>query len=305
MNVKILSLVLVATLGFSRFVLGAAWEGTDNFAASISTNKWTIYQTSHGSMTVGVANGHASFIVPLSASTEQQAMIWWKGTPSASNDWTLQIDGHNTASYSVNGDTQLQLVAASSKTVGLNNEAFRIAMARNTSGSAFTTATWAGGGTTIRQTSSATNANFSLRLVYKTVAGNIKAWYDQSGNGTGWTLLDTFNVASFPSGMSITDTFTMAVVTDCYYGPISEGQLYADNFRLLSPPTLTMNGYQGSTSLKIDGFSNVVYRIDYSTNLVASNWTTLNSITVLTNPFTYLDSSASNSPRRFYRVALP
>lgn len=75
----------------------AAWEGTDDFSSGISATRWKEYQRNEGRMTVTGANGHASFLVPVSATTEQNAFIVWQGTPTVAEDWTAEILGHHTA----------------------------------------------------------------------------------------------------------------------------------------------------------------------------------------------------------------
>jgi hypothetical protein len=70
---------LFVLLAASRCV-GAAWEGTDDFSSGISTTNWLIRPyLDAGQMLVAGTNGHASFIVPISASVEQNAGIVWKG----------------------------------------------------------------------------------------------------------------------------------------------------------------------------------------------------------------------------------
>jgi len=52
--------------------------------------------------------------------------------------------------------------------------------------------------------------------------------------------------------------------------------------------------------------TNVSYRIQASTNLSISNsWVTLTNFTATTSPILFLDASATNFVRRFYRVVTP
>ena len=101
----------------------ASWEGIDDFSSGISPINWTIVSPNTGQMSVAGANGHASFLVPASSTASQSAYIAWPGTPSAAEDWAVEITGHNSAGYSLNGDSQLQLAVYHTTSIG-----YRIAM---------------------------------------------------------------------------------------------------------------------------------------------------------------------------------
>jgi hypothetical protein len=209
---------------------GQSWVGTDDFSSGISTN-WTVYQQNQGQMLAVGTNQHLSFIVGVSSTAEQNANVVWNGTPAVANDWTMDITGHNSASWSANGASQLQLWLVNSANTATG---YRIAMAGGSdltsSGYEFTTLTPTYG---LRQDVPATNADFGLRLVHRGgVAGDIEAWFDPTGNGVTWTLLDTMSMAAFWPGVVAGNTFTVAITSDTYYGPIAEGQLWADNFRI-------------------------------------------------------------------------
>jgi PKD repeat protein len=212
----------------------ATWEGSDDFSSGISATRWTIQQMSQGQMTVAGANGHASFLVPVSTTDEQNAYIAWNGTPTAAEDWTVDMVGHNSATHSGQGGSALQLAVV--KTASLNSVLEGYEVGRDNSpdyGSICGTAHWYGGGTTGRASVNSAAADFGLRLVYHAATGQIEAWYDPTATGTAWTKLDTISLADFSPSMTSTDTFTFAIVSDTYYGPVSEGQIWADNFRAL------------------------------------------------------------------------
>ena len=234
MECKQISLVLIFAFGFCRVVLGGTWEGTDDFASGISTN-WTVHQKYYGSMTVEATNGHASFLVSPFANTEQNALLVWKGTPALNQDWTVQINGHNAANWSANGASQLQLVAGDSN----KGEGYVIESYRGNSGVGILTAMSQNSGAgpnTLRQAIWVANTDFILRLIYNSTTGNISAWYNLTGS---WVLLDTFNIASFPNALPPADVFTFGVNANTYYGPITEWQIYADNFFLGMLPAVT------------------------------------------------------------------
>ena len=216
----------------------ASWEGTDDFSTGIASAKWTTYQYSQGQMLAVGANGHVSYIVPISTTNEQQAIIAWNGTPTAAEDWTVDLSGHNTANWSANGSSQLQLyVFDASATQG-----YRISMAGGWSGSA--TRMFTAGSSGAGQAAPATNADFGLRLVHRSGAsGVIEAWYDSTGTGTSWTKLDTRSTGDIWPGLGPTNLLQIGVFANCYYGPITEGQVYAENFRFtrITSPAPTFN----------------------------------------------------------------
>ena len=279
MNIKILSFVLVATLGFSRFVLGAAWEGTDDFTSSISTN-WTVTQSAQGTMLVSAANGHGSFTVASTSTSQQEADLAWKGTPTASENWTAIISGHNTANYSGNGSSQLQLWVFDMVAL----KGIRIAMARDATGQTFSTKNESG---VLSQSTTAISTNFVLRLSYSSATQNITASYDPSGNGTNWVTLDTISRTVLSPTMTASSAFTIAVIANTYSGSISEGQLYADNFFLGSPPQITNQpaaqvatlGSNAVFSVGASGSTPLSYRWRFNTTNNILNATN-NSLTV-------------------------
>jgi hypothetical protein len=235
---RVLSGIPTITAGLMALLqpcFGQTWAGTDSFTSGISTN-WTINTFNNSDqMTVVGANGQVSFLVSISTTNEQHASIVWDGTPAVSDDWTMDIGGHNSASWSDNGGSQLQLWLLSSANHGTS---FRISMEGGYNpqfnGYQFNTEVdSAEGGGLDRQSVLAPNTTFGLRLVHRGgAAGDVEAWYDPTGNGTNWTLLDTMSMADLWPGAASSSTFTVAIASVTDYGPIAEGQLWADNFRI-------------------------------------------------------------------------
>ena len=112
-------------------------------------------------MTVQATSGHASFLVAPSTNTEQNAYLFWKGTPALNQDWTVQTSGHNAANWSNDGASQLQLMASDL----VAGEAFVIESYRGNDGIGIVTSMWQDNGvtTTTRQYVLATNTDFNLR----------------------------------------------------------------------------------------------------------------------------------------------
>ncbi|HUD46490.1 MAG TPA: choice-of-anchor tandem repeat GloVer-containing protein [Candidatus Baltobacteraceae bacterium] len=289
------------------------WVGTDDFFSGISA-KWTVYQQNYGQMLAVGTNQHLSFIVGASTSAEQNAEVVWNGTPAVSNDWTMDITGHNSASWSANGDSQLQLWVVNSANTATG---YRIAMAGGSDQASeyvFNTKTPSSGS---RQNVPATNADFGLRLVHRGgVLGDIEAWYDPTGNGVAWTLLDTISMAAFWPGVVAGDTFTVAIVADTYYGPIAEGQLWADNFRITNSaiaPSAPV-ALEIATTNAAFGFTNGVFGFSISgpagSNVVIEvsadlkTWIPLQTNHLGGGPLYFSDSQSPTNRQRFYRAEL-
>jgi len=214
------------------------WEGTDDFSSGFSAAKWQTFQRYAGQMTVAGTNGHASFLVPLSAASEQNAFIVWRGNPTAAEDWTAEILGHNTAFHP---SCQLQFAA-------INTEAWRTGavhgfvagMVNKTQESLVGTSWWHyPEGWTSRVRTTTTSTLFRLRLVYHATTQTIEAWHDPTATGQSWTKLDSMTVSEMSPGMTTTNTFSLAILGNTDYGPIPEGELWADDFRLSAPGTPT------------------------------------------------------------------
>lgn len=212
---------------------------TSGITGGIFEATWTVYNQQQGQMTAIKANDHLSFIAPTSTVGEQNAMAVFNNGLTVSNDWTVDITGHNSSGWSTNGSSQLQLWVVNSKDSGTG---YRISMAcgaenrvdaKSSSGA-------------LRQTFPAIGTNFGLRLVHRGgIAGNIEAWFDQSGRGASWRILDTISLSSFWPDVVENDIIKVGIVSDTYYGPVNEGDILADNFRLTNgaismPPVITV-----------------------------------------------------------------
>src|ERR1039457_770729 len=181
---------LVASFGSVVTCAGASWIGSDGFSNGISTVNWTIAQKHEGVMLVVGTNGHASYIVPISTTSEQNAYILWKGTPAATDDWTADIFGQNigpTGSKLKFSVSDTATLGTNGLTATTNRQAFELRM----TGTTFSTTSWPGlslGNGIARQSVAATSSEFGLRLVHRGGAnGTVEAWYDPTATGTNWT----------------------------------------------------------------------------------------------------------------------
>ncbi len=221
-----------------RHCPGASWAGTDDFSsATLSSSKWTFYQQWLGQMTVHLTNGHASCLDPTSTISHQRAGMVWNGKPTAADGWMVDIIGHNTVPVG-DGGSSLYLVVMDSPTLESGQlHGFTVAMGQHSGGSSFGTSWQYPGGYRDRIVVTCTNNTlFGLRLVYNPATRVIQAWYDPTGLGLRWTKLDSMRVSQMSPGMTATNTFSFAIVPDTFYGAISEGQMWADNFSIGPAP---------------------------------------------------------------------
>ena len=268
---------------------GLSWVGTDNFSSGISSTNWTIRNYAVGQMAVVGANGHASFIVPISTNSEQNAGIAWNGTPAVTNDWTADIVGNNSAGWSAYLSSALKLRVIDTTSLNTTNkQSFALLMTRGDvyQSGQFST-TLSGDNINFRQTVQATNTTFGLRLVHRGgVTGDIEAWYDPTGNGTTWTLLDTISMANFSPSMVSTSTFTIVIVSDCYFGPIVEGNIWVDNFRITNSAIGSIPPQTSLVKAVVPTFSNLMTGTNYQLQVSTSangTFTNYGSVFTATN----------------------
>jgi hypothetical protein len=71
-------------------------------------------------------------------------------------------------------------------------------------------------------------------------------------------------------------------------------------------PRLALEIADSEALLTLEGPTGFTYRVEYSTNLSATSWTTLVELSLSTSPFTFIDSAWTNSAARLYRaIAVP
>lgn len=304
--------------GLSSFLLlftvhlcfSALWEGADDFSSGISAANWTVFQTNHGQMTVQGTNGHASFIVTNSTTAEQNAYFFWNGTPTAAEDWTVDITGHNSAPFSSEGSSLLQLVVLDTESItNPPLDGYTVTIRQGAGLSGIGTVQWHTNGYPVRVAISNTNVLFGMRLVYHSAGKYIEAWYDPDASGVDWTWLDTISLTDFSPGMTTNSTFAVGILSDTSYGPITEGEIWADNFRItnavivptsiLALPQMMLNGQFRFNLLGSPGCS---YTIQVSTNL--QNWDSLTNLLVTNSITPFTDLVVTNFNRRFYRAVL-
>jgi len=272
-------------------------------------------------MEVQATNGHASFIVPIPTTDEQNAGIVWNGFPAAADDWTADIIGHNDAGWSDDEHSEFKFLVLDQASDGDIVGEFALRMASGAVDSeylypkCFLTVYDPNGISTMRHIVAATNSTFGLRLVHTGgLAGDIAAWYDPTGTGTAWTLLDVISVSDFSPGMTSSDTFALEIMADDYYGPILEGDIWADDFLMTNSalgyqphPVILGSGYglgvqSNSFGFTISWATNISVIVQATTNLANPVWTSLATNPLVSGTNYFSDPNWTNYPRRFYRV---
>jgi len=301
---KATHLAAVFLLLLTNRSIGSEWLGTDDFSSGIASSNWPIDKVSQGQMTVTGVDGHVSFLVPVSTTAEQNGYIGWHGTPTAAEDWMVDITGHDSAAYSSGGSSQLQFAVVDTASLSSTVRGYRVSK-RNAVDSSFSAAQWIGSGYTNTANVRSTSVDFLLRLVYHSASQQIEAWYDPTASGQGWTLLDTISLAEFSPNMTASSTFTFAILSNTSYGPITEGQIWADNFRAMStPPTLRVSGAQFAAQANVLHLtfkdSGSMFQLQ-SAGTLMGGWSTV--FTPWTTNAGWVSTSVTNSsPAQFYRL---
>ncbi len=126
-------------------------------------------------------------------------------------------------------------------------------------------------------------------------------WYQQPNERPDGLIPGATNATYTTSALNNTTTFWVSVSN-------SAGSVLSDKATVTvvaDAPRLTLERAGALPVLSLDGLVGFTYRIEYSTNLSATNWTSLVELSLRTSPFTFNDSGWSNSPARFYRAVAP
>ena len=75
--------------------------------------------------------------------------------------------------------------------------------------------------------------------------------------------------------------------------------------RVIIPPSLALELSEGHPLINLNGMLNSNFVVQYSTNLVGTNWMNLLSLTNLPySPYQFLDPAGASEPARFYRALM-
>jgi hypothetical protein len=107
--------------------------------------------------------------------------------------------------------------------------------------------------------------------------------------------------------MTASSTFTFAILSDTYYGPLSGGEIWADNFRAIpTPPPLLISGAQrsaGAQVLDVSWTNNGSMLQLQSSGALTGGWINVSS-TWTTNAGHVSTRVTNSSPIQFYRLQL-
>ena len=160
--------------------------------------------------------------------------------------------------------------------------------------------------TTVRQA--------SLRVSFTATNKTLSAWYDPDGNANGynWTLLQSVRIDTPGSSWNMTNNSLFAVLLGWSRNHDSDvvgTGFYADNFIVSGafvpapPAQLSIKWANGQPVLTAAGGFSSRYALEYTPSLAASNsWQSLTSFYFTNSPQTWIDTTSTNSPQRFYRA---
>jgi hypothetical protein len=300
---KAIHLAALFILIIANRSIGSGWQGSDDFSSGISSANWTVHN-GQGQMTVVGTNGHVSYLVPISTAADQSGYIMWQGTPTAAQDWIVEITGHDSAGYSPDSSSQLQFAVFDTASLSSTVRGYRVSK-RSAADNSFSAAQWLASGYTTTANVSSTSVDFLLRLVYHSSSQQIEAWYDPTASGQDWLLLDTMSLATFSPSMTASSTFTFAIFGNTSYGPISEGDIWADNFRAMPPPPpLLVSGAQLTAKANVLHLTltnnGSLFQLQ-SAGALTGGWSTV-STPWTTNAGWVSTSVTNSSPVQFYRL---
>jgi hypothetical protein len=128
-------------------------------------------------------------------------------------------------------------------------------------------------------------------------------------SGTNGAFSVLLNAGNYVIRALPANTFTPASYTEALFANVTSNI----NFNITTNPVqpaggsfqYSYNSNSMSVVLKFTGTPNVAYRIQSSTNLLVSNWTTLSTNTAGSGGTFSVTNSATNYPLRFFRAVSP
>ena len=227
-----------------------ALDVSDNFSTGISSSRWTTYQKLSGSMNVVGASGHASFLVSSSSIGSQDAAMVWNARLRTDVDWTAEFRGRNNAPYSANGGSKLGLEIMDARL--LNSGTINAEYGDRYLGVKFTRGSegyreplfqyWVNDSWQ-QDISAATVTEFKFKAVYQAADQTFNFLVETTGAGSDWKLIGTSSLYELVPDATASSELLLLINGKTRYGPISEGQLWVDDFRLIQAaaamPTIT------------------------------------------------------------------
>jgi uncharacterized repeat protein (TIGR03803 family) len=130
------------------------------------------------------------------------------------------------------------------------------------------------------------------------VSGTPPFSYQWRFNGT--NLLNATNAAYAIQAVAATNTGNYGVVVTNSAGSVTSSNAF---LTVIIPPTLALQLWAGYPLLNLNGMLSSNFVVQYSTNLAATNWMNLLSLSNLpASPYLFLDPAGDGEPARFYRA---
>jgi hypothetical protein len=227
----------LSVINASSMINTSSIYGVDDFSNGIDPTLWPVKGTKEGSMKVVGVNGHASFLVAGKSQGEQTAYIVWNGRPRANADWTAEVRGHNEAAYSTKGGSHLTLSVADPRIVTTSRAGIlHVGFGRGGGG-------WRGpefqhkvspgpDEPKVRVPVPLGTTDFMLRINYRASTQQFEVSYDDTGAGRNWNVIGTTRLSEIMPKAAATTEFIVFLVSTTSLGPITEGEIWADDFRL-------------------------------------------------------------------------
>jgi hypothetical protein len=326
-----LALLAVLFVGFTSQTTRAQCgsSGSDDFNDnSRSTTNWgpdLYYLPMHAQLTE--TNGRLEYTTPGGASSYQASRPWVLTYGSYLSDWEAQVDINLGGIVLTQNQSHVELgfsvfnEATGSDLSHLEVMSIVLDLFRNSSGQVqrdFSVYFWTNGAEVLPRWPSliTPSQKVGLRINFECNTKTLVASYDEDG-GTGgyhWTPVVTnrIDTAGFSWNMNAASRFQVAVGgSSGGIGVGSGDQVFADNFAMTNAPCYSrfiqvQEMPDGNLALLLEGNGHR-FDLEASTNLPTglSSWA---AVATLTNGVTctmdYVDTTATNYTRRFYRAAL-
>ncbi|MBI4659845.1 MAG: hypothetical protein HY735_13475 [Verrucomicrobia bacterium] len=127
-------------------------------------------------------------------------------------------------------------------------------------------------------------------------------WYQGQSGDAANPVLNATNASFTTPPLSANTSFWVKVQTSA--GATNSASATV-TVRPANSARLNLRLDSGVPKLSIDGAVGTTYRIDYTSDLPATDWIVLTNLPLTSNPLTFTDTTATDFSARFYRVVVP
>lgn len=141
-------------------------------------------------------------------------------------------------------------------------------------------------------------AQVTLSVLASSGVGLTYQWYQMPSDRPDGSIPDATNAVHTAGPIETNTTFWVTLSN-------SAGAVISDPAQVTivaEPPRLGPGMVSSLPALTLDGIPGTAYRIEQKPDLKESIWAPLVDISLQISPYTLIDSTASNSPARFYRA---